>query len=124
MQKRRFCSRKCFSCFRWIREPESDVHKRQKSHSKIDVVKDIDLVPSNVQSVNHEALLHVFEDNEVVIKMIMKRRSPTMRHVSKTHRVAFDWLFDRINLDPKNPNQIHRHQEPTCRHLDKREFYT
>ena len=29
-----------------------------------------------------------------------------MRHVSKTHRVALDWLFDRINLDPKIPNQI------------------
>ena len=27
--------------------------------------------------------------------------SPTMRHVSRTHRVALDWLFDRINLDPK-----------------------
>ena len=26
---------------------------------------------------------------------------PTMRHVSKTRRVALDWLFDRINLDPK-----------------------
>ena len=24
-----------------------------------------------------------------------------MRHVSRTHRVAPDWLFDRINLDPK-----------------------
>ena len=23
-----------------------------------------------------------------------------MRHVSKTHRVALDWLFDRINLEP------------------------
>ena len=82
-------------------KPESDVHKRQKSHSKIDVVKDIDLVPSNVQSANREALLYVFEDNEAVIKMIMKGRSPTMRHVSRTHRVALDWLFDRINLDPK-----------------------
>ena len=36
-----------------------------------------------------------------MIKMIMKGRSPTMRHVSRTHRVALDWLFDRINLDPK-----------------------
>ena len=33
--------------------------------------------------------------------MIVKGRSPTMRHVSRTHRVALDWLFDRINLDPK-----------------------
>ena len=82
-------------------KPEIDVHKRQKSHSKIDVVHDIDLVPSNVQSTNREALLYVFEDNEAVIKMIMKSRSPTMRHVSRTHRVALDWLFDRIHLDPK-----------------------
>ena len=36
-----------------------------------------------------------------MIKMIMKGRSPTMRHVSRTRRVSFDWLFDRINLDPK-----------------------
>ena len=42
-----------------------------------------------------------FEDNEAVIKMILKGRSPTMRHVSRTHRIALDWLFDRINLDPK-----------------------
>ena len=24
-----------------------------------------------------------------------------MRHVSRTHRIALDWLFDRIDLDPK-----------------------
>ena len=42
-----------------------------------------------------------FEDNEAVIKMILKERSRTMRHVSRTHRVALDWMFDRINLDPK-----------------------
>ena len=36
-----------------------------------------------------------------VIKMIIKGRSPRMKHVSRTHRVALDWLFDRINLDPK-----------------------
>ena len=48
-----------------------------------------------------EALLYVFEDNEAVIKMIIKGRSPTMRHVSRIHRVALDWLFDRINLDSK-----------------------
>ena len=46
-------------------------------------------------------MLYIFEDNEAVIKMIIKERSPTMRHVSGTHRVALDWLFDRINLDPK-----------------------
>ena len=83
-------------------KPESDDHKHDKSHNKIDVMKDIDAVPSNVQSSRQEALLYVFEDNEVVIKMIIKGRSPTMRHVSRTHRVALDWLlFDRINQDSK-----------------------
>ena len=42
-----------------------------------------------------------FLKNDAVIKMIIKSRSPTMRHVSTTHRVALAWLFDRINLDPK-----------------------
>ena len=77
------------------------VNGKNKSYNKIDVVHDIDSVPSSVQSASREALLYVFEDNEAVIKMIMKGRSPTMRHVSRTHRVALDWLFDRINLDPK-----------------------
>ena len=36
-----------------------------------------------------------------MIEMIIKGRSPTMRHVSRTHRVALDWLFERIHLDPK-----------------------
>ena len=61
----------------------------------------VDFIPSNVQSSHQEGSLYVFEDNEAVIKMIIKGRSPTMRHVSRTHRVALDWLFDRTNLDPK-----------------------
>ena len=77
------------------------VNGKNKSYNKNDVVHDIDLVPSNVQSASLEALLYVFEDNEAVIKMIMKGRSPTMRHVSRTHRVALDWSFDQTNLDPK-----------------------
>ena len=83
------------------RQPDNDVHKRHKSQKKIDVMEDIDSVPSIVQSARQLALLYVFEDNEAVIKMIIKGRSPTMRHVSRTHRVALDWLFDRINLDSK-----------------------
>ena len=78
-----------------------DTERSQKSQGKINVLKNIDCVPSNVQSSHQEALLYVFEDNEALIKMIIKGRSPTMRHGSRTHRVALDWLFDRIDLDPK-----------------------
>ena len=73
--------------------------KHHKSQRTINVMENIDSVHSNVQSSRQEALLYVFEDNEAVIKMIIKGRS-TMRHVSRTHRVALDWLFDRINFDP------------------------
>ena len=72
----------------------------QQSRGMFNVLNNIDCVPSNVQSSYQEALLYVSEDNEAVIKMIIKGRSPTMRHESRTHRVALDWLFDRINLDP------------------------
>ena len=34
---------------------------------------------------------------------------------SRTHRVAIDRLFDRINFGPQDPNQTHWHQEPTRR---------
>ena len=71
-------------------QSDNDVMKHHKSHRRIDVMEDIDSVPANVQSSRQEALLYVFEDNEAVIKMIMKGRSPTMRDVSRTHRVALD----------------------------------
>ena len=82
-------------------QPESDVKKHHKFQKRIDVMNDIDSVPSNVQSSRQEALKYVFEDKEAVIKMIINGTIPTLRHVSRTHRVALDWLFDRINLDSK-----------------------
>ena len=44
-----------------------------------------------------------FEDMKRWSRWSLKGGSPTMRHVSRTHRVAPDWSFDRINLDPKIP---------------------
>ena len=74
---------------------------RKKIPGKIDDLNNVDFVSSNANSSHQDALLYVFEDNEAVIMMIIKGKSPTMRHVSRTHRVALDWLFGRINLDPK-----------------------
>ena len=37
-------------------------------------------------------MLYISEDNEAVIKVIIKGRSPAMRHGPRTHRVALDWL--------------------------------
>ena len=57
-------------------------------------------VSPNAKQSLRTVLLYTFDDNEAVIKMIIKDRSPTMRHVSRTDRVALDWLFNSINVDP------------------------
>ena len=91
------------------REPQGNLsanpqqNKRKQiptTHTNLDLIN-IDHVPSNGTQSGSNAMLYVFEDNEDVIKMITKGRSPTMRHVSRTHRVALDWLFDTINFDSK-----------------------
>ena len=91
--------------------PDNDAHKRHRSQKKIDVMKDIDSVPSNVQSARQEAILYVCEDNEAVSKMIIKGRSFTMRHGSKFHRVALGLIFRSDQFVLQNPNQIHRQQK-------------
>ena len=83
-------------------ETRLNLQSDRKSMERLMIYLDnVDFLSSNVNSSRKEVLLFIFEDNEAVIKMIVKGRSPTMRHVSRTHRVALDWLYDRINLDPK-----------------------
>ena len=60
----------------------------------------IDDVPPSFPVSSGRGKLLVFEDNEAVIKMTIKGRSPAMRHVARTHRVDLDWLWERIRVDP------------------------
>ena len=71
---------------------EGDRNFAQLSH--------LDHVTTSAHYSQCKAQLYIFEDNEALIKII-EGRSPMMRHVSRTHRVASDWLFDRINLYPE-----------------------
>ena len=48
--------------------------KDQRSQGMTNVLNHIECVPSNVQFSHQEALSYVFENNEAVIKMIIKRR--------------------------------------------------
>ena len=73
----------------------------ESSHGMINGLDNVDFISSNVNSSRQEALFFSLKTTKDVIKMIIKGRSPTMKHVSRTHRVALDWLFDRINLDSK-----------------------
>ena len=80
--------------------PKTKPNKISVQHDTLEL-SNVDYVSSNAKSSQFGAMLWIFEDNEAVIKMIIRSRSPTMRRVSRTRRVALEWLFDRINLDPK-----------------------
>ena len=79
-------------------------HKRERvipshSHSDNCVLESIGHVFANIHNSSHSTQLYTFEDNAAVIQMINKGRSPNLRHGTRTHRVALDWLFERMNLD-------------------------
>ena len=80
---------------------KSQIQTQTKEKRDVDQLSLVDYVTTHAKSSQGESQLCTFEDIVAVITMIIKGRSPTMRHVSRTHRVALDWLFDRINLDPK-----------------------
>ena len=61
---------------REIRSTPHTIQKRKQSHGVINDLDNVDIIPSNVNSSHQEALLYVFEDNQAVIKMIIKGRSP------------------------------------------------
>ena len=62
--------------------------------SIVNQLKHVDHVPSNAQSSQGDSKLYIFEDGEAVIKMIIKGRSPTIGHVSRTHRVALNFFVE------------------------------
>jgi hypothetical protein len=59
----------------------------------------LDYVPPNIDEPAKKAHLVILEDNDAVIKMVIKGRSPAMRHVARTHRIDLDWLFEQIRED-------------------------
>ena len=68
-----------------------------------------DQVPLNARSLirkNHSCTFS--EANEAVIKMIIKGRSPDDADTCPAHRVALDWLFEKINLNVQDSDKARR----------------
>ena len=65
-----------------------NLERSNKVRSEIDQLNQVDHVSSNAHSSQGDSTLYLSEDNEAVIKMIIKGRSPTKRHVTRTHRVG------------------------------------
>ena len=51
------------------------------------------------QTVGFSAVLYFYETIEAAIKIIVHSRRPSARHVTRTHRVDLDWLFERVIHD-------------------------
>ena len=64
------------------------------------LIGQIDYVPCTLPKSKGKGRLVLFEDNDAVIQMCNKGRSPTLRHVPRTHRVDLDWLWERVREDP------------------------
>ena len=70
--------------------------KRTKNQTKAPTTHDssdlfhVDNMLSNTKFLSPMLCCTCLRDNEAVIKKIIKGSSPTMRHVSRTHRVALD----------------------------------
>ena len=81
--------------------PNTSSNKRTRNQAKVSTKHDnfdwcnVDSVPSNVKFFSIQCYV------VCVPEQWSSYWSPLMRHVSRNHRVALDWLFDRINLDPR-----------------------
>ena len=82
----------CPKKFQWKRQCRLPIETQ--------ILLNVDFVPTNFKAPKRRAKFVIMEDNDAVIKMMLKGRSPNLRHVTRTHRVDLDWLFERIRQDP------------------------
>ena len=61
--------------------------------------------------------LYMFEDNEVVFRVIRNGRNTNLRHVSRYHRFDLDWLLRRIKLNPFYFRSICAYHRTLGRHV-------
>jgi len=92
-----FCPEKAKKRYYTSRPPPQ---RKLSPQTIYDIFGSIDYVPPSLPITYGAADLYLLEDNDAVIKMVVKQRSPQLRHVARTHRVNLDWLFDRISNDP------------------------
>ena len=56
----------------------------------------IDHVPLTIPNSSHPTQLYMYNVTAAVIPMINEGRSPSLRHLTRTHTVDLDWLLERV----------------------------
>ena len=86
-----------------VRDNVHDIRLKKEGDRNAGQLSNLEYATTKAHYSQGNAQLYIFEDNEAVINVIIKGRSPTMRHVWRTHRVALDWCW---------------HQKPTRGHVN------
>lgn len=84
---------------RYIHHNESFATKA-KHISIEDVCTSVDYYPKSAQYTTGRAQCWIMEDNEACIAMLLKGRAPKLAHVTRTHRINLDWMYECIRQDP------------------------
>ena len=87
--------------------PEAIVNKSDESTTRADKLNVlpadthelmmVDFVPSNVPKLSDRCKMIIMKNNDAKIKMCVKIKPPTTRHMARTHRIDVDALFERIH---------------------------
>ena len=119
-----FCSWKCFSCFRWIRETWEWCSQTSQA--------------SQEKSMWWKTLMLFLQMSNPRVKklycMCLRTTKQWSKWLWKAEVLQWDMFPEPTELPligysieliwTQNPNQIHRHQKPTRRHTDKGKFHT
>ena len=83
-----------------IKQAHQNQTKVPTQHNNFDL-SDVDHVSSNAKSSQFGAMLCILRTTKQWLKWSSKGRSPTMRYVSRTHRVSCSWLLPELIWIPR-----------------------
>ena len=105
-------------------QPVVNCDKSHGPNKRSHVLKNVDLFPQTSNFRIKKLCCVCWRTTKQLSRWSLKGRSPSMRHVSRTHR-SCSWLVVRSNqFGPQFPNQVHRDQKPTCRHANQGKCHT
>jgi hypothetical protein len=83
-----------------IKRTTLEIDRIFHSNGMYSILSNVDYVSPTLPPHQGNAKLICLEDNDAVIKMLIKGRTNKLRHVPRTHRIDLDWLFEVLREDP------------------------
>ena len=83
-----------------IKRTTLEIDRIFHSNGMYSILSNVDYVSPTLPPHQGHAKLIRLEDNDAVIKMLIKGRTNKLRHVPRTHRINLDWSFEVLREDP------------------------